>query len=230
MVTTNSSQTFRQAIAHNHIYTDRMDKFFHFRIHCGTSCGEEMGILQTQFLTNQREYRLVEHLVFQMQCQRWTLPFRQIVDIMLLSYMEGMVKQLTFGCIRFLNFLFYTHKHLFPEARHTRHTGRMGLFHRLLHFQRIGVHNQSGTLCKTQYLPTLLKDMSKWQEVQYTVVFTNRHTFIIGLHRSMILTASQNHTFRITRRTTCIKNIGDIIHGGCSLNGLHLRLSWEIIT
>ena len=75
MVARDGGQTLRQTIAHNHIYTDGMDKFLHFGVHCRTSCGEEMGILKPQFLTHQREDGPVEHLILEMEGQRWTTTF-----------------------------------------------------------------------------------------------------------------------------------------------------------
>ena len=70
----------------------------------------------------------------------------------------------------------------------------MRLLHRLLYLERISVHNQLSTLRQAQNFPTLLEDMGKRQEIQYTIVLANGHTLIIGLHRSMILATRQDNT------------------------------------
>ena len=70
----------------------------------------------------------------------------------------------------------------------------MGLPHRLLHFQRISVHDQRGTLRQTEDLPSFLEDMGKRQEIQYTVFLSHRHTFVVGFHGGMILATGQNNT------------------------------------
>ena len=73
MVARNGGKRFRQTIAHNHIYPDGMDEFLYMRTYCRTCRREEMGILQTQFLTDEGEDGTVEHLILQMECQRGLL-------------------------------------------------------------------------------------------------------------------------------------------------------------
>ena len=95
-----------------------MDKLFHLRIDRCTSRGEEMGVFQSQFLAHQREHGLIEHLILQVQRQWRTLALREIVDIMLLTHLQGMLEELTLGGTGFLNLLQHTHIDLFPETGH----------------------------------------------------------------------------------------------------------------
>ena len=131
---------------------------------------------------------------------------------MLLTDIERMLEELAFWSTRFVNLFLDTHKHLLPETRNRRHTSRMRLTHRLLYFLRIGVHNQSGSLRQTEDFPSFLKYMSKWQKVQYPIILIDRHALTIGNHCRMILATRQNDAFRVTRCTTSIKNISDVIH------------------
>ena len=116
MVAADGSQTLRQAIAHHHINTNRMNKFLHFGIDCCACRREEMSPFQTQFLSYQREHRLIQHLVFQMKSQRRALTLRQIVDIMTLTHTQRMQEQLTLRSIGLLYLLQHTHIHLLPET------------------------------------------------------------------------------------------------------------------
>ena len=230
MVTADGSKTLCQTVAHNHVDTYCMNELLHLRIHRCTCSGEEVRILQSEFLANQREHRLVQHLILQMQTQRRTLALREIVDIMALSDAQSMLEKFTLGCIGLLDLLLNTHEHFLPETRYTRHTSGMSLTHRLLHLQRIGIDYQSRSFCQTKDLPSFLKDMGKGQEIQHTVTLSHGHTLIIGLHGSMILSTSQDNALRIARSTTGIENIGNVIHRCLSLQFLHLRLSGQIIS
>ena len=189
-----------------------------------------MGIFQSKFLAHQREDGLIEHLILQMECQRRTLALRQIVDIMLLAYIQGILEEFALWSAGCLYLLQHTHIDFLPETGHRGHTRRMSLLHRLLHLQGIGVHDQRGTLRQTEDLPTFLKDMGKRQEIEHTVVLSHRHTFIIGLHRSVVLATGEDDTLRVARRTTGIEDVGDIVHRSRSRQGIHFRLSRQILT
>ena len=141
-----------------------------------------------------------------------------------------MTEQFPLGGISLLYLLLYTHIDLLPESGNARHTGRMSFLHRLLYLLRIGINNQSCTFCETQDLPPFLKDMGKRQEVQHTIVLSYWHALIISNHGSIILTTGQNNALGITRRTTRIEDIGNIIHRCRCLNGIHLCLTGEILT
>ena len=120
---------------------------------------------------------------------------------MLLTDAQGVLEEFPLRRTGFLNLLQDTHIDFLPETGHRRHTRRVGLLHRLLHFQRIGIHNQRGSLRQAKDLPAFLEDMGKRQEVEHTVLLTDGHAFVVGLHRGMILPASQDDALRITRRT-----------------------------
>ena len=165
-----------------------------------------------------------------MQAQRRTLAFREIVDIMPLAYAQRMLEEFTLGGIGLLYLFLNAHVHLFPKTGDRRHTRRVRLFHRLLYLLRIGVDNQSCSLCQTEDLPTFFKDMSERQEIQHAVVLIYRYTLVVGLHSGMILSTGQDNALRIACGTAGIENIGNIIHRRLCLKFLHLRLSGQIIS
>ena len=70
MVAADGCQTFCQTVAHNHVDTYGVNKFLHIGTDGSTCRGEEVGVLQSQLLANQREDGAVEQLVFQMQGNR----------------------------------------------------------------------------------------------------------------------------------------------------------------
>ena len=72
MITRYGGQRLRQTITHYHVNTDGMYEFLDVGTDSSTCRGEEMGILKTQFLADQREYGAVQHLVLQMQ-RHWRL-------------------------------------------------------------------------------------------------------------------------------------------------------------
>ena len=63
MVAADGGQRLGESVAHNHIDANGMDEFFNIRTDGSTCRGEEMGVLQSQFLTHQREDGTVQHLV-----------------------------------------------------------------------------------------------------------------------------------------------------------------------
>ena len=75
MVTANGGKTLSQAITYNHVDAYRVYKLLYLWVYCCTCCWEEMGILKSKLLAYQREYGLVQQLVFQMQRQWWALAF-----------------------------------------------------------------------------------------------------------------------------------------------------------
>ena len=149
MVAADGSQRLRQAISYNHVQTDGMDEFFNEGADSGTCRWEEMGILQSQFFTNQREYGTVHHFILHMERQRWLLAKTEIFNIMLAAHTQRMFKQLALYSTGMFNLVHHTHIYLFPEAWHSGHTGWMGLAHGLLHLLWIGIHYQSGTSIHT---------------------------------------------------------------------------------
>ncbi len=68
MVTTDRGQTLCQTIAHNHVDADAVYELLDVGTDGSTCRGEEVGILQSQLLTHQREDGTVEYLVLQVQC------------------------------------------------------------------------------------------------------------------------------------------------------------------
>ena len=171
-----------------------MDKFLHMWRDSGASCGEEVGIFQSQFFAHEREDGLVQHLILQMQSHWRTLAVGQIFDVVLAAYRESMIEQLTLHNAARLNLLLHAHIDLLPETGHGTHTGGMLLTHGLLHLQRVSVDNQTCANGDTQDLPSLLKNVSEGQEVHHAVFRSHRHTFAVGLHCCMILPVGQNHT------------------------------------
>ena len=105
----------------------------------------------------------------------------------------------------------------------------MRLTHCLLHLLRISVHNQRGSLCQREELPSFLEDMGKGEEVQHTVFLAYRHTFVVGLEGSMILSHRQDDTLGVARRATGIEDIGNIIERGTLLQHLDLRLARVVL-
>ena len=121
------------------------------------------------------------------------------------------------------------HIDFLPEAGHCRHTRGMRLAHRLLHLLRIGVDYHRGTGIHTEDCPATLKDMGIGQEVHDAVVIVDRHALAISHHGSIKLAVSQDDALRITRRTTGIENVGDIVERGLLLQSLHFNLSGQVL-
>ena len=99
------------------------------RAHRSACRREEMGILQAQLLTYQREDGTVQHLVFQMQGNRRFLAQAEIFDVMLMTYAQRMLKEFTLHGAGMLYLVHDAHVDLLPEAGHCRHTGGMCLAH-----------------------------------------------------------------------------------------------------
>ena len=72
--------------------------------------------------------------------------------------------------------------------------------------------------------------MGKRQEVQHAVFLAHRHTLVISLHGSIILATGQDDALRVARRTTSIEDIGDIVHRRLLRQGIHLRLTRQVLT
>ena len=185
MVAGDGGKRLRQTIAHNHVNADGMDEFLHMGTDRGTCRGEEMRILQTQFLTNEGEDGTVQHLILQMECHRRFLTEAQIFDVMLASNGKGMLEEFTLHGAGMVYLVHHPHVHLLPETGDTGHTGGMRLTHRLLHLLRMGVHDQCRTFRQGEDRPSSLKDMRIGEEVHHTVVLIHRHTLVVCLESGM---------------------------------------------
>ena len=124
----------------------------------------------------------------------------------------------------------YGNIHLFPETRHTTHTGRMHLTHTLLNFMRISVDDEFGAFAQAEICPSTLKDMSEWKEINDTILFGNRHALIVCLQCSCILTIGQHHTLTVSSCSTGIEDISQVIHTCLLVEFLYLRLTRKILT
>ena len=141
-----------------------------------------------------------------------------------------MLEQFTLYSAGMFYLIHYTHIHLFPETGYCRHTGRMGLTHRLLHLLRMGVDYHGGTLCEAKNGPAALKDMGIRQEIHHTVCFSHWHTLVVGLHSSMELTMCQDNALGIASSTTGIEDIGNVVIGSLLPQPLNFRLSGQVLT
>ena len=63
MVAAYCGETFCQTVTHNHIQSDAVNELLDVRRHRGSGCREDIGILQSQLLTDQTEEGLVDQLV-----------------------------------------------------------------------------------------------------------------------------------------------------------------------
>ena len=188
-----------------------------------------MGILQTQFLTNQREDGTIQHLIFQMKCHGWFLALAEILDIMTTTNIESMQKQFTLNGTGMLYLVHHTHIDLLPETGDGRHTGGMCVAHGLLYLLRMGVDYHTCSGIHTQDSPSTFEDMCIGQEVHDAVVFVDRYTFAVCHHSGMELSVRQDDTLRVTCRTTGIENVCDIIIRGFLLQFVNLNLTREIL-
>ena len=176
-----------------------------------------MGILQTQFLADQREDGAVDHLILQMQGYRGLLAAAEVFDVMLTTNGQRMAEQLTLNGTGVVDLIHDTHIHLLPETGYSRHTSGMGLAHRLLHVLRMRVDNHRGTFGQGKEGPSALEDVGIGQEVHDTVLLTHRHTLVVGLEGSMELSMRQDDALGIARSTTGIEDVGDIVVRGLLL-------------
>jgi hypothetical protein len=51
---------------------------------------------------------------------------------------------------------------------------------------RISIDDEFGTFAQAEVRPGTFKDMGKWKEVDDTVLFGNRHAFVVCLQSSII--------------------------------------------
>jgi len=119
---------------------------------------------------------------------------------------------------------------LLPETWHTTHTGRMHLTHTLLNLMRVSIDDELGTLAQAEIRPSTLKDMSEWKEINDTILFGNRHALIVCLQCSIILTVFQHHALTVSRCTTGIEDISQIIHTSLLVEFLHFCLTRKILS
>ena len=229
MVTAYRCQRLRQTIADNHIDSDGMDKFLDMSGNGCASSGEEMSVLQTQFLTNQREHGAVQHLILQVQGYRWFLATTDVFDVMLATDIVSMHKELTLYGTGMFYLIHHTHVDLLPETGYCRHTSGMGLTHGLLHLLRMGIDNHRGTLGQGKEGPSALEDMGVRKEVHHTVVLTDRHALVVGLEGSMILSVRQDDALGIACGTAGVQDIGDIVERSFLLQSLYLRLTGQVL-
>ena len=119
---------------------------------------------------------------------------------------------------------------LLPETWHTTHTGRMHLSHTLLNFMRISIDDEFGTFAQAEICPSTLKDMGEWKEINDTVLFGNRNALIVCLQSSIILAIGQHHALAISRCSTGIEDISQVIHTCLLVEFLHFCLTRKILT
>ena len=186
-----------------------------------------MGVLQSELFLNEAEQRLLVHLVLHVQRQGRPLATAQILDVVLTAHSECLLEELALHGVGIVDLLFHAHEHLLPETGHRTHTCGMGLAHTLLHFFRIGVDNEFGTLGETQNHPTALEDMGEGQEVHDAVFLAYRHTLVVGRKGGMVLPVGQHHSLRVARGTAGIKDIGQVLVVGLLVKTLHFRLAGQ---
>ena len=214
VITRHCGKALRQAVTDNHADTDAMDKLFHLRGYIGSCCREDIRMLQANLLAHKTEHRLVGKFIFQTQRQWRALTFGEIIDVIFFTYFPRTVEDLLLGNTGAINLCLYSLIHFLPETRHTRHTGRMRLTHRILDLMRIDVDDKRRTLRETEVSPASLEDMREGEEVDDAILIRHRHTSIVGLEGGGILTIGEHHTFRLARRTTRIKDVAEIIVTG----------------
>ena len=106
----------------------------------------------------------------------------------------------------------------------------MGLTHGLLYLLRMGIDNHGSTFRQGKDGPSTFEDMGVWQEIHDTILLTYGHTLVISLEGCMELSVRQDDTLRIACRTTGIEDVGNIIIRSFLLQGLHLRLTRQVLT
>ena len=229
MVARHGGQTLRESVAHNHVDAHGVDKLFHLGRHVGSGRGEDVGIFQSYLLSHHAQDGLVDHLVFQFQCQRHALAPTKILDVAPPTDVQGTAEDSLLQRAGSLDALFHGHIHLLPKAGHSRHTRGVGLPHRLLYLLGIGVDDEPGTLRERQIGPSALKNMGKGQEVDHLVFLAYGHTLVVGLQTCGILSVGENHSFAVARGAAGVEYVADILVVGLSPQFFHFRLPRQIL-
>ena len=230
MIARYGSKTLCQAITHHHIDTDGMYEFLHLRTYVSACRREDIRIIQAQLLAHDAQDSLVDNLIFQLQSQRRTLTVGDIINVTLLSHSQSMIEKFLLDRTSIIHLSLYCDIHLLPETRHTAHTGRAHLAHTILNLLWIGIDDELGTLTQAEIRPGTLKDMGEWKEIDDSILVGNRHTLIVGLQCSCILTIGQHYALAVTGSSTGIKDISQIIHICLLVEFLHFGLTRKILT
>src|SRR3712207_5456837 len=127
MVARNRGQTLGKTVAHQHVQSDGMHKFFNFGRHGSTRRGEEMWILKPDLLTHQAENGFIHHLILQSQSQRGALTATEAFHIVFLSHTQSMVEKLLLKTIGTVHLVAHCNENFLPETRNTRHARGMCL-------------------------------------------------------------------------------------------------------
>ena len=162
-----------------------------------------------------------------MERHRRTTAFRQILDVMLATYLEGMSEDFTLNGTGGLYLLLYAHIDFLPETGHAGHAGGVCLPHGLLHLLGVGVDNETGADGEAEQLPAFLKDVGERQEVEHTVVLAHRHALAVGHHSSMVLATGEDDALGVARGTAGIEYVGCVVHRGGTAQRLDLGLTGQ---
>ena len=207
-----------------------MDKFFHFGRNVCTGCREDVGVFKSHCLSYKAQYGLVYKLIFKGEPKRRTLGMAKIVDIVFVSYRQGIGEHLLLYGTRTVYLVFDSLVHLFPEPWYRRHTCRMCFTHGLLYFLRIGVDDNLSSYRQAQICPSAFEDMGERQEADGLVCIVYRYTLAVGFKSGIILSVGQYHTLRVTCRAACIQYVAYIVERSLFPQFLHLCLSGQSFT
>ena len=189
-----------------------MNKFIDFIGHGCTGCREEISILNTDRLLQQRINSLLVELIFQLIHHRRGLSQPKIIQIMDSADFDGIQHQRLLQSCRFIDLLLYTGIYLFPETGYAAHQCRADFFNGCLDICRTKVDADLYSFMNTKIAPCLLEYVCQRKEVHRNVLVGHcRQTLVMRMELLQIARMMQHYSLRLSRRTGSIKDVSQII-------------------
>ena len=185
--------------------------------HSSTGHREEVAVLNTDGLLQQGIDGLLIEFVLQVEHQRRTFTQAQIVEVMNFSHTDSILHQALLDSLFGGNLLVHPCIDLLPKAGHTAHQRGAHLLDGRSNLCRFQVETHHHSLVQAVVGPCTLEHVGQRQE-------THRHILVRHLRQADVVDADnlfigrmvKQHALRLTRSTTGIEDIGQVVHRSTS--------------
>ena len=189
-----------------------MNKFIDFIGHGCTGCREEISILNTDRLLQQRIDRFLVEFIFELIHHRRSLSQTEIIQIVDSTDFDSILHQCLFQSGCFIDLLLYTGIYLFPETGNTAHQCRTNFFNGCLNVCRTQIDADLYSFMNTKIAPCLLEYVCQRKEVHRNILVGHcRQTLVVRMELLQIARMMQHYSLRFSRRTGSIKDVSQII-------------------
>ena len=180
--------------------------------------------LQTQCLEQEGNDGLLVKFVLQTKSHRRLQTTHLVVYVVSFAHPYRIQHKFPLHGTAGVDLLIYTRIDFLPKTRHSTHTAGMHLTKTLENILRILIDRKGSTCLETKVRPSTLEDMSERKEIHDEILLTKVYCIFVSLDGHIVHTMSKHDALAEPCSTTCIEDVGQIIHIQLSRAMVHLFL------